>query len=200
MLSKSQIKYIQSLGHKKFRDEDGLFIAEGPKILQELLTEIQTQVKTVYGKKEWKDEFGSLLGNTEFFEIDDNTLQRISQLSTPNQVLAVVYKMKSENFIPASKIREMDTSKFDIADYLDSNEMIAEYLNTVLEEGNDTEMVMAIGHVAKAIGMTKIAEETGMSRPSLYKALSEGAKPQFSTIMKVLKAVGGRIKINPLPA
>ncbi|WP_436414887.1 addiction module antidote protein [Petrimonas sp.] len=94
----------------------------------------------------------------------------------------------------------MKTSKFDIADYLDSNEMIAEYLNAVLEEGGDSEIVIAIGHIAKAIGMTKIAEQTGMSRPSLYKALSEGAKPQFSTIMKVLKAVGGQIQINPLPA
>jgi len=92
----------------------------------------------------------------------------------------------------------METSKFDIADYLDSNEMIAEYLNTVLEEGSDTDLVTAIGHVAKAIGMTKIAEETGMSRPSLYKALSEGAKPQFSTILKVLKAIGGQIHINPV--
>lgn len=92
----------------------------------------------------------------------------------------------------------MDISKFDIADYLDSNEMIAEYLNVVLEEGDDSEIVVAIGNIAKAIGMTKIAEETGMSRPSLYKALSEGAKPQFSTIMKVLKAVGGQIKINPI--
>ena len=92
----------------------------------------------------------------------------------------------------------MKTTKFDIADYLDNNEMIAEYLNVVLEEGDDTEIVAAIGHVAKAIGMTKIAEQTGMSRPSLYKALSEGAKPQFSTIMKVLKAVGGQIQINPL--
>ena len=94
----------------------------------------------------------------------------------------------------------MKTSKFDIADYLDSNEMIAEYLNTVLEEGNDTEVVTAIGHIAKAIGMTKIAEETGMSRPSLYKALSDGSKPQFSTIIKVLKAVGGQIRINPISA
>ena len=92
----------------------------------------------------------------------------------------------------------MKTTKFDIADYLDNNEMIAEYLNVVLEEGDDTEIVAAIGHVAKAIGMTKIAEQTGMSRPSLYKALSEGAKPQFSTIMKVLKAVGGQLQINPL--
>ena len=94
----------------------------------------------------------------------------------------------------------MDISKFDIADYLDSNEMIAEYLNVVLEEGADSEIVVAIGNIAKAIGMTKIAEETGMSRPSLYKALSEGAKPQFSTIMKVLKAVGGQIRVNPINA
>jgi probable addiction module antidote protein len=94
----------------------------------------------------------------------------------------------------------METSKFDIADYLDSKEMIAEYLNTVLEEGNDNEIVTAIGHIAKAIGMSKIAEATGMSRPSLYKALSVGAKPQFSTIMKVLKAVGGQIRVNPISA
>lgn len=84
----------------------------------------------------------------------------------------------------------MDTSRFDITDYLDNNEMIAEYLNTVLEEGDTADMITAIGHIAKAIGMTKIAEETGLSRPSLYKALSDGAKPQFATVMKVLKAIG----------
>ncbi len=92
----------------------------------------------------------------------------------------------------------METSKFDIADYLDSKEMIAEYLNTVLEDGDESEVVIAIGNVAKAIGMTKIAEETGLSRPSLYKALSEGAKPQFGTIMKVLRALGGQIQVNPI--
>ena len=94
----------------------------------------------------------------------------------------------------------METSKFDIADYLDSNEMVTEYLNAVLEEGNETEIIVAIGNIAKAIGMTKIAEKTGMSRPSLYKALSEGAKPQFATIMKVLKAIGGQIQVNPMTA
>ncbi len=92
----------------------------------------------------------------------------------------------------------MEASKFDIADYLDSNEMIAEYLNAVLEEGDNSDVITAIGHIAKAIGMTKIAEETGLSRPSLYKALSDGAKPQFETIMKVLKAIGGQIKISPI--
>ena len=94
----------------------------------------------------------------------------------------------------------MNTSKFDIADYLDNNEMIAEYLNTVLEDGNDSDIIVAIGTVAKAIGMTKIAEETGLSRPSLYKALSDGATPQFATIMKVLKAVGGQLHVNPSTA
>lgn len=94
----------------------------------------------------------------------------------------------------------METSKFDIADYLDSREMIAEYLNTVLEEGDHAEIIDAIGHIAKAIGMTKISEETGLSRPSLYKALSEGSKPQFATIMKVLRAIGGQIKIDPISA
>lgn len=91
----------------------------------------------------------------------------------------------------------MKTSKFDIADYLDNKEIIAEYLNTVLEEGSESDVIIAIGHVAKAIGMTKIAEETGMSRPSLYKSLSEGAKPQFGTIMKVLRAIGGQIQVSP---
>ena len=48
--------------------------------------------------------------------------------------------------------------------------------------------------------MTKIAKKTGMSRPSLYKALSDGAKPQFGTIMKVLKAIGGQINVKPMSA
>ncbi len=93
----------------------------------------------------------------------------------------------------------METSKFNIAVYLDSKMLIAEYLNTVLEEGDNADIINAIGHVAKAIGMTKIAEETGLSRPSLYKALSEGARPKFGTIMKVLKAIGGQLQVNPLP-
>ncbi|MBL0191603.1 MAG: putative addiction module antidote protein [Saprospiraceae bacterium] len=91
----------------------------------------------------------------------------------------------------------MEISKFEIANYLDNNEMIAEYLNTVLAEGNDSDVIIAIGYIAKSIGMTKIAQETGLSRPSLYKALSNGAKPQFETIMKILKAIGGQIQIHP---
>lgn len=88
------------------------------------------------------------------------------------------------------------TSKFDIAEYLDDDEMIAEYLNSVLEDGDTSDIITALGHVAKAQGMSKIAEQTGLSRPSLYKALSQGAKPQFETVLKVLRAVGGQLNIK----
>ncbi|MCB0735609.1 MAG: putative addiction module antidote protein [Flavobacteriales bacterium] len=91
----------------------------------------------------------------------------------------------------------MKGSKFDIAEYLDDEEMIQEYLNAVFEEGDAQEIITALGHVAKAIGMSKIAEQTGLSRPSLYKALSENAKPQFDTILKVLRAIGENIKLKP---
>ena len=87
-------------------------------------------------------------------------------------------------------------TKFDIAEYLDNDEMIKEYLNTVLEEGDSKDIITALGYIAKALGMSKIAEETGLSRPSLYKALSEGAKPQFETILKVLRAIGGNLNLK----
>lgn len=91
----------------------------------------------------------------------------------------------------------MKASKFDISEYLHDEEMINEYLSTVLEEGDANDIQVALGHIAKAIGMSKIAEQTGMSRPSLYKALGENAKPQFDTILKVLRAIGGNIKMKP---
>lgn len=92
----------------------------------------------------------------------------------------------------------MQLSKLDIVDYLDSKEMIAEYLNTVLEEGDDSDVIDAIGHIAKTIGMSKISEETGLSKQSLYKALSAGSKPQFGTMMKVLKVLGVQIHVNAI--
>jgi len=87
-------------------------------------------------------------------------------------------------------------TKFDIAEYLDDELMIEEYLNNALEEGKTEDLITAIGHIAKAKGMTKIASETGMSRPSLYKALSKGSKPQFETIQKVIKALGGNLSVS----
>jgi len=104
MLSKSQAKYIQSLGHKKFRDEEGLFIAEGPKIVNELLMEIPQLVKVVYGTREWMDESHGLPGSTDFIEIKESDLERVSQLATPNKVLAIVQKIEPDEIVTAKNL------------------------------------------------------------------------------------------------
>lgn len=80
-------------------------------------------------------------------------------------------------------------SEFDIASQLRDETDIAEYLSMVLEDGDNDELIRAIGHVAKARGMTQIAKDTGLGRESLYKALSAGSKPRFETILRVLRAL-----------
>lgn len=92
MLVKSQVKYIQSLGQKKSRDETGAFIAEGPKIVSELLQEIPGQVKEVLGLKDWLTDHAKLLNGIATIEVSPAELEKISQLKTPNQVLAVLRK------------------------------------------------------------------------------------------------------------
>ncbi|HFE38023.1 MAG TPA: putative addiction module antidote protein [Gammaproteobacteria bacterium] len=59
----------------------------------------------------------------------------------------------------------------------------------VLEYGDTDELIRSVGYIAKARGMTEIAQKTGLGRESLYKALKAGSKPQFDTIIKVLKAI-----------
>jgi probable addiction module antidote protein len=86
-------------------------------------------------------------------------------------------------------------SKFDAADYLDSEEMIAEYLTAALEDENPDVFLAAIGDVAKARGMSAIAQSAGLGRESLYKALAPGAKPRYGTILKVLHSLGVKLEV-----
>lgn len=86
---------------------------------------------------------------------------------------------------------------FDAADYLDSEETIAEYLTAIMEEDDPDLLLAAIGDVAKAHGMAQIARDTGLGRESLYKALQPGAKPRFDTVMKVMKALGVKLHVEP---
>lgn len=88
--------------------------------------------------------------------------------------------------------KELNT--FDVAKYLDSKEVIAEYLSQVLEDGDMDELLSAIGDIARAKGMTQIANDTGLGRESLYKTFHAGAKPKFDTIVKVLNAFGIRLQ------
>ena len=87
-------------------------------------------------------------------------------------------------------------SRFDVADYLDDEKMIAEYLNSIIEEGDSFLLMSAICDVAKAKGMSQIAASSGLGRESLYKALSPGAKPRFETILKVLKSLGVSLQFS----
>ena len=105
MLSQRIIKYIQSLSHKKLRDEHGQFIAETPKVIAEFLTAENFNCKILCADKTWLSENENLLKNIlpgNIYEIDEATLKKISFLKTPNKVLGVFDKKfpVSEPVIP----------------------------------------------------------------------------------------------------
>jgi probable addiction module antidote protein len=89
------------------------------------------------------------------------------------------------------KIKEFDPSA-----YLDNDELIAEYLTAALEDGNPDVFLSAVGNVAKARGMSAIAESTGLGRESLYKAFAPGAKPRYDTVLKVLQSFGVKLNVT----
>ncbi|HKL00310.1 MAG TPA: addiction module antidote protein [Desulfotignum sp.] len=91
---------------------------------------------------------------------------------------------------------KITTKKWDASQYLDSPEMIQEYLTAALEEGGPELLTAAIGDVAKAKGMTEIAKATHLNRQHLYRALSAKGSPKFETIVKVLQALDCQITIK----
>lgn len=91
MLVKSQVKYIQSLSQKKLRDEEGVFVAEGPKIINELLSAGHMPLRQVFATAEWLGSQPGLPAGIAV-EITDSELERISFLQTPNQVLGIFRK------------------------------------------------------------------------------------------------------------
>ena len=98
------------------------------------------------------------------------------------------------------KMNKNELIPFDITEYLDSEEAIAEYLSQVLEDGDNDEFIRAIGHIAKAKGMAQIAKDTGLGRESLYKAFRPNAKPRFDTVMKVMNSLQIQFSAMPRPS
>ena len=90
----------------------------------------------------------------------------------------------TENFAP-----------FDIADDLDNDDVIAEYLTAAAEDANPDVFLAALGDVARARGMARIANDSGLGRESLYKALSPGSHPRFETVNAVLRALGVKFAV-----
>lgn len=93
----------------------------------------------------------------------------------------------------------VETRPFDPAAYLDSPEAIAAYLEGAFADGDPAEITDALGVIARARGMSALAEETGLPRQSLYRALSSEGNPEFRTVLRVLQALGLRLHPERIP-
>jgi probable addiction module antidote protein len=91
------------------------------------------------------------------------------------------------------------TRPFDPAEYLDSSEGIAVYMTDAFESGDPAFVADALGVIARARGMTEVAREAGVSRESLYRALSADGNPEFGTVMRVAQALGLKFSVTPMP-
>ena len=89
----------------------------------------------------------------------------------------------------------LETEPYDSADYLKTPEEIAAYLEAAFEDGDAAVITHALGVVARAEGMTEVAKQTGLTRASLYKALSADGHPEFATVLKVVQALGLKMTV-----
>ena len=96
-----------------------------------------------------------------------------------------------------STTKRLNLAPFDASDYLDSEEVIAEYLTVALDDPDPDAFLMAVRDVAKARGIATIAENAGLGRESLYKALRPGAQPRFDTVRRLLDALGVKLGVTP---
>jgi probable addiction module antidote protein len=87
------------------------------------------------------------------------------------------------------------TIPWDTAEYLKTDKDIANYLEAVFEDGDPALVAAALGDVARAKGMAQIAQAAGLGRESLYKALSPEGNPEFATVLKVMRALGLKLKV-----
>jgi probable addiction module antidote protein len=94
-------------------------------------------------------------------------------------------------------VKSLKTRPFDPAKYLDNDEAIADYLTDALETGDPAFVSDALGVVARARGMSGVARTAGISRESLYRALSADGNPKLETVLRVMHALGLQFSVNP---
>ena len=87
-------------------------------------------------------------------------------------------------------------SAFEVADYLDSPDAMLGYLELAMEDDNPDVFIAALGHVARARGMSHLAEISGLGRESLYKALKPGSKLRYETVQKIVSVLGFRLSLQ----
>lgn len=88
------------------------------------------------------------------------------------------------------------TRPYDVVEFLQSEEDLQAYLDAALEEDDPALFAAALGDIARARGMTKLARDTGLGRESLYKTLSAEGNPELATVFKVLRAMGLRLHVT----
>jgi probable addiction module antidote protein len=94
------------------------------------------------------------------------------------------------------KTPKIKTTTWDAVDHLKTEEDIIAYLEAVLEDGDPALVAAALGDIARAKGMSKIAKKAGLGRESLYKALSPEGNPEFATVMKVIRSLGLKLHVE----
>ena len=92
------------------------------------------------------------------------------------------------------------TRPFDITEMLGTDQDIAEYLSLVIEDGDPALLAATLGDIARARGMTQIAQDAGIGREALYKALRADSQPRFDTIARVCRALGVKLTVQPITA
>ena len=89
----------------------------------------------------------------------------------------------------------LETTRYDTADYLDSDAAIVAYLKLAFEEGDAADIRAALNNVARARGMTEMARETGVAREALYKGLGTNGNPTLTTLLAVVRALGVKLSV-----
>jgi probable addiction module antidote protein len=89
------------------------------------------------------------------------------------------------------------TRRWDVLEHLKTSEDMAAYLEAALEDGDPSLVAAALGDIARSVGMTRIARETGLGRESLYKALSKEGNPELATVLRVIQTLGLRLHASP---
>ena len=104
--------------------------------------------------------------------------------------------VKSITKIADKKINISDLPAFEVSNYLRDDEDMALYLSAMLEDGTPAEIAGALGDIAKARGMAKLAQDTGLSRESLYKGLSGERVPSADTLLRVIRGLGMKLSVQ----
>jgi RNA methyltransferase, TrmH family len=204
MISKSQVKYIQSLGQKKHRDEGQVFVAEGPRLVTDLLQSKNVIVTQLYASGDWLEANAQLLKDINTNAVLDRELERISQLKTPNKVVAIVRKFEHEEPIPRSNITlVLDTIQdpgnlgtiIRIADWFGVNQIVCS--NDSADMYNSKVVQATMGSIARVnVYYTELHEWLEKHHEMrVYATLLEGKDvTKMSTIKEGIIMIGNEAK------